>query len=201
VLAAGGSARLGACKALVPLAGSTPLALLLRAGASLDARSPLVVTGADDAAIRAAAPPEVEVALNARWRAGRTGGVALAAALRPACDLCLAPVDVPLVPARVFEALRAAWLAAGSPPRGWLAPAVHATQPEDPSRAVLRYGHPIVVGRALLGELATSSPARPLYALRSRADPIWSIRVFAGEILDDLDTPADLARLRARCSK
>ena len=105
LLAAGGSRRLGVCKALVDLGGRTPLARLLAAGAACTGAPPLVVTGAHHDEIAAAAPPGVELVHNPRWAEGRTGGVALARVHRPGLDLVLAPVDVPLVPAAVFEAL------------------------------------------------------------------------------------------------
>jgi len=93
----------------------------------------------------------------------------------------------PLVPAAVFEALARAWLEAGAPPRGWLAPL----------RAG-RGGHPIVVGRELAAHLESSSADRPLRELRALAAPLLSLEVDAPEVLDDLDTPADLRALRER---
>jgi molybdenum cofactor cytidylyltransferase len=133
----------------------------------------------------------VALVRNPRWSEGRTGGVALAAAVRRGRDLCLAPVDVPLVPRSVFAELAHAWAKAGSPARGWLAPR-HAGRP----------GHPIVVGRALLAalveELAGFGAATPLRALRERADPLWTVEVDDAAVLDDFDTQADLAGLRAR---
>src|SRR5215207_3308703 len=98
-----------------PLARSTPLALLARAAALLPDRPGLVVAGQDHDAIAAALPAGFELARNEDWAGGRTGSVALARGLRPSCDLCLAPVDVPLVPERVFAALAACWRAQGSP--------------------------------------------------------------------------------------
>ena len=202
ILAAGASRRLGTCKALVALTPETPLALLVRAGACLDGDAPLVIAGADHAAIAAAAPRAAEVAFNAAWPTGRTSTVALAQRLRAGRDLCLAPVDVPLVPARVFAGLRDAWLAAGSPPRGWLAPRLappladrRGGRSDAPAGL---FGHPVVVGRELALSLAARDPRDPLSRLRAAADPLWSIEVDAPEILDDLDTPEDLARLRAR---
>ncbi len=189
VLAAGASRRLGRCKALVPLGGRTPLERLLEAGRALDGAPPLVVAGADWDAIRAAAPAGVEVAHNETWERGRTGTVALAARLRPGLDLVLAPVDVPLVGVEVFAALERAWAERGAPARGWLAPA--AGSPPRP-------GHPVVVGRELVGEAAAMAPDEPLRTLRARAEPLWMVAVATEAVLDDLDTPADLARLAAR---
>jgi CTP:molybdopterin cytidylyltransferase MocA len=188
ILAGGASSRLGTCKALVDLAGATPLARLLAAGSDLGAARPLVITGLHHAAIAAAAPAEAEVACNEHWRAGRTGSVQLAARLRPGLALCLAPVDVPRVPRAVFQSLLGAWLAAGAPALGWLAPCV-----EGPPA---RHGHPVVIGPELLELLLSSPPDEPLRAWRARARPCLSVPVPGREVLEGLDTPADLERLR-----
>lgn len=193
ILAAGESARLSRCKALVPITPRNPLELLVQAGACCAGAPPLVVTGADHREIAAAAPPGVELLHNPAWREGRTGGVRLAALARPELDLCLAPVDVPLVPSEVFEALLARWLQAGSPARGWLEPC-RVPGPGRPPAG----GHPVLVGRSLLGELCRISPAAPLRVLRERAEPRIRLEVESPAVLDDLDAPADLERLRAR---
>lgn len=189
ILAAGASARLGEPKVLARIAGRMVLEHLLAAGADLDDTAPLVVTGADHDAIAAAVPAGVELLRNERWADGRTGGVLRAAARRAGRDLVLAPADVPLVSRAVFGALADAWEAAGSPARGWLAP-----------RAGDRHGHPIVVGRALLADLAEAGAGSPLRRLRAAADPLLDVPVDDPAVLDDLDTPADLAALRARAS-
>ncbi|MFO1010080.1 MAG: NTP transferase domain-containing protein [Planctomycetota bacterium] len=200
ILAAGASERLGACKALVELGraldGSvaTPLALLTARGrAAWDGARPLVVAGKHHAAIAAALPADVECVENLAWARGRTGGIALAAARRAGCDLCLAPVDVPLVSAEVFRALRAVWIAEGAPARGFLAPAC-STGPR-PGR---RFGHPIVVGRELALELARFEPDQPLSELRALARPLLAVDVEDPSVLDDLDDASDLERLRAK---
>jgi CTP:molybdopterin cytidylyltransferase MocA len=117
------------------------------------------------------------------------GSVCLAAAARPGRDLCLAPVDVPLVPGSVFAALRAEWQRLGAPPHGWLAPALET--PEG-----LRHGHPVIVGRALVAGGKDFPPDEPLRVLRGRASPLRALACGEPAILDDLDTPADLTRLR-----
>jgi CTP:molybdopterin cytidylyltransferase MocA len=191
ILAAGASERLGECKALVAIGATTPLSSLLDAGAVFDARDgldvapPLVIAGAHFDAIRAAAPKSCEVVFNPDWELGRTSGVALASRLRPDRDLCLAPVDVPLVPRRVFEHLARAWDGALTPAEGWLAP-----------RFRDRFGHPIVAGRGLLRRLSELPAGAPLRSLRALARPMLSIAVDCERVLDDLDTPSDLARLR-----
>jgi CTP:molybdopterin cytidylyltransferase MocA len=97
---------------------------------------------------------------------------------------------VPRVPAAVFSALAEAWRAAGAPARGWLAPCVE-------TEAGVRFGHPVVLGRALAAELKDFPPAASLRELRNRASPWLRVLVSSGTILEDLDTPDDLARLRS----
>jgi CTP:molybdopterin cytidylyltransferase MocA len=194
ILAAGESRRLGQCKALVPIAPECPLELLVRAGACLDDAPPLVIAGADRDAIARALPSGAEIAFNPQWAASRTAGVRVAAELRPGFDLCVAPVDVPLVPSAVFESLLAAWRERGAPSRGWLAPSY--APPSAPEN--LSHGHPIVIGHDLAPALAALEPDAPLRALRAMADPVWSVAVLDDAILDDLDTPEDLARMRAK---
>ncbi len=185
VLAAGASTRLGRCKALVPLAGRTPLERLLAAGCGLPGPA-LVISGAHHARILAAAPEQVEVLENPNWRAGRSGGLALAQAARDGRDLLVAPVDCPRVPRALVEALVGEWLERGAPARGWLGP-----------RHAGRHGHPIVLGRDLARTLRQLPPAASLRDLRGRADPLWALDTEFAESLDDLDTAQDLARIEA----
>lgn len=190
VLAAGASRRLGEPKALARLsevAGDTALARLLRAAAHV-ATDLVVVTGCHHVEIeRYHAELELpgHVLHNPAWEHGRTGGLALAAAARPGADLCVAPVDVPLVPGAVFEALAAAWAARGAPASGWLAP-----------RHSGAYGHPVWIGRALANRLGELEPGADLRRLRAWAEPRFGVTVDSPRVLDDLDTPLDLARLR-----
>lgn len=190
LLAAGASRRLGEPKALARIGGRTVLERLLAAGAGLDAAPPILVTGAHHAELAAAAPPGLELLHNPRWSAGRTGGLALAMALRPGRDLCIAPADTPLVAAATFAALAAAWEAAGAPANGWLSP-----------RHAGRHGHPVLIGAGLAAGLPSLPPDEPLRTLRDRAAPLFDLEVPDPAVLDDLDTPTDLERLRARVER
>jgi CTP:molybdopterin cytidylyltransferase MocA len=189
ILAAGESRRLGECKALVELGGRTVLERLLAAGACCDGAVPLIVTGAHHDEIAARVHARCELAHNASWRDGRTGSALTAARARPELDLVLAPVDVPLVPAQVFDALVERWLAIGSPARGWLAPRLGPSGP---------FGHPVVIGRELARELELLAPGAPLRELRARAATLEWVETDSPAILDDLDGPDDLERLRER---
>jgi len=193
ILAAGASSRLGECKALASIGGRTALEHLLAAAEGVFEGPAVVVTGAHHAEIQGSVldlADAVEVRHNPDWSAGRLGGLRLGWEARRGRDLCLAPVDCPLVPARVFEELARAWLAEGSPPRGWLAPR-HGTG------SAARHGHPLFLGRELEGELAGWAPDRSLRELRRIAGPVLGHPVEAPEVLFDLDTPSDLAALRA----
>ncbi len=193
ILAAGASERLGECKALVDLGGHSAVARLIRAARDARAEEICVVSGAHHERIAAELErePRVQLLYNEGWRAGRSGSLALAATALPGRALLIAPVDVPLVSGEVFECLLRAWAEAGDPPRGWLAPYV------EPGR---RHGHPLILGRELAAKLPAAEPWAPLRLLRTLADPLWGLRVIDPAILDDLDTPADLARLRLRLS-
>lgn len=193
ILAAGASSRLGRPKALAEIGGRSVLEHLACAGRGVDAGRTWVVLGHGAEAIAPHLPPGCTRLDNPAWSAGRTGGVSLAHRALPGRALMLAPADVPLVPARVFEALAREWERLGEPGLGWLAPWL-----AGPSART--YGHPVVVGPALLDALEGLPPQAPLRELRERALPLAGLEVFDPEILDDLDTPDDLERLRNRCS-
>ncbi len=185
VLAAGESRRLGEPKALAQLGPRCALEHLLSALAVVDP-SPLVITGAHDSEIRARLGSLADCLANPHWSEGRTSGVLLARATLPSRDLLIAPVDVPLVAAATVAHLAQAWHAAGEPELGWLAPRLGEQGP---------FGHPVIVGRTLL---ATLEDGKELRSLRERAQPLEFLAVADPAIVDDLDTPADLARLRRR---
>lgn len=191
ILAAGASERLGTCKALADLGGTSALAALCANGAALGPAPILVVVGAHAREIAAALPAGCEACPNPDWSSGRTSSVRAAIRARRGLDLCFAPVDVPLVPAAVFAALAHAWRAAGAPAQGWLAPWVA-------QGTLRRHGHPVLLGRELCEAILEAPGRAALKEFRSRARPLLGIEVRSPEILDDLDTPADLAEMRRR---
>lgn len=196
ILAAGASQRLGQPKGAADLLGGRALELLqrsARAGAGADAER-CVVTGAHAARVAALIGVGFHRVHCESWAAGRTGSLAAAAAAYPGRDLCVAPVDVPCVPPKIFRALWSAWAAAGAPARGWLAPKLNYGQKRSAARE--RYGHPLILGRELAAELPNSHPDRPLRDWRHRSTPLLSVPVDAAAVLDDLDTPSDLRQLR-----
>lgn len=195
LLAAGASRRLGQPKALAELPQGTPLARLSRAATEAAGRPPTLVTGAHHAELCAAAedlPPAFRplICHNPVWERGRTGSLISAAREIGPTDLCVLPIDHPRISSGLLERLFSEWRVQGAPARGWLAPA-HGSPPVP--------GHPIVIGRALVGLLLedpTPWQARPLFELRSQADPLWLLPVDDPTILENLDLPEDLAALR-----
>lgn len=207
ILAGGASSRLGEPKALVNIGGLRVLERMLKAisdGIDGPAPVPLVVTGAHHGPIMeflSASSLDVEVVENTGWSAGRTSSVQAAALRRPARDLLLWPADVPLVPPRVLSFMGAQWRALGAPPMGWLAPSFEDHGQPQGVQPVPRYGHPIVIGKALAGRVHAMLPDEPLRSLRASADPLRAVPVEEASVLDDLDTAADLARLRDRVAR
>ena len=189
ILAAGASSRLGEPKALVELGGSSPMRRLFAAATAACPGESLLVAGPDYQAIRDAAPSGLEVLEHASWNKGRTGSIRAAQRARPGCDLLIAPVDVPLVPREVFELLCREWAINDAPPLGWLAPGILRDDRVVP-------GHPILLGRELAARLESFDADTPLRKLRDQASPLWCVRCATESILDDLDTPLDLKKLR-----
>ena len=182
LLAAGEGSRLGQPKALVELEGRTlgeRGVALLRAGG---ADPVLVVTGA--------APVEIDGARavhNPDWRSGM--GSSLVAGLRALGETgsgaaVIALADQPLVGAEAVRRLIAAYRAGAS-----VAVAAYAGKPRNP----------VLIARehwAAVTELAAGDTgARPF--LRARPDLVTLVECGDTGSPDDVDTPEDLARVRA----
>jgi nicotine blue oxidoreductase len=179
LLAAGEGSRLGGPKALVELAGTRLVERgveLLRAGGT----APLVVvTGAVDVAL-----PGVTTVHNPDWRSGMGSSLAAGLAALPAsCDAAvIALVDQPLVTPAVVQRLVAAYLAGAG-----VAVASYGGRPRNP--VLLARDHWPGVLSLATGDVG----ARPY--LRAHPDLVTAVE--CGDIgrPDDIDTPADLARV------
>ena len=182
LLAAGEGSRLGQPKALVELGGQTLAERgvgLLRGGGA----DPLVV-------VTGAAPAEIEGARtvhNPDWRSGM--GSSLAAGLRALDETgsgaaVIALADQPLVGAEAVRRLIAAYQAGAS-----VAVAAYAGKPRNP----------VLIARehwAAVTELAArDAGARPF--LRAHPELVTLVECDGTGSPDDVDTPEDLARVRA----
>jgi nicotine blue oxidoreductase len=184
LLAAGGGSRLGRPKALVELDGRTLAqrgADLLRAGG---ADPVLVVTGAAPLEL-----PGTHIVHNEQWRTGM--GSSLRAALRALDDhahaaaAVVALADQPLVGAEAVSRLITAYRGGAS-----VAVAAYEGKPRNPV-LIAREHWPEVITLA-----AGDQGARAF--LRARPDLVTLIECGDTGSPDDIDTAADLARVRAR---
>jgi molybdenum cofactor cytidylyltransferase len=144
ILAAGGSARLGRPKQLLPFGGGTLLSRAARCALDAGCGPLVVVLGADAARMSAELPEGAEVVVNERWRCGigtsiRAGVTALERRREPPDGALLMLCDQPLLEPADLAGLVRAWSESG-------APAVASGYAGD-------IGTPAVFGRILFPEL------------------------------------------------
>jgi CTP:molybdopterin cytidylyltransferase MocA len=185
LLAAGEGSRLGQPKALVRLGGQTLAqrgVALLRAGG---AGPVLVVTGAAPVAI-----PEVRIVHNPDWRSGM--GSSLAAGLRALTEAeaetgaaVIALADQPLIGPEAVRRLIAAYRDAGAD----VAVAAYGGKPRNPVLIARRHWI------AVIEQLGGDTGARPF--LRAHPELVTLVECGDTGSPDDVDTPEDLARVRA----
>ncbi|HET7697719.1 MAG TPA: nucleotidyltransferase family protein [Vicinamibacterales bacterium] len=187
VLAAGASSRMGRAKALLPIGDRTFVRTILESLREGGVTEAVVVIRQGDTAIEAevAAAGFGRAVVNPRAADGQlTSLVAgLDAVDGPDVSAALVTlVDVPLVTARTIRGLctRAAASAAA------VIRAVHHG----------RHGHPVIVKRELFAALRAADPAvgaKPIL----RAAAIEDVEVDDPGVIEDVDTPADYARVIA----
>ena len=186
LLAAGESRRMGQCKQLLPLGERTALARNLETLLAAGVVAVVVVVGPNGAAVAAAARRyPVQVALNPAQGSDMAASLRIGLAALPATasHVVVALCDHPLVAATTVATLLA-------------------IQQQLPAAIVVptcagRKGHPLILPRALLAEIAHFPTLRDL--LRGHAAAVHLVEVTDESVILDMDTPEDYARLLQRC--
>ncbi len=181
ILAAGESRRMGAPKPLRNLAGKRLLEhILTNTFLSRDSVHPVVVLGHEADRVRRSVPPGVVCIENREYEKGRLSSVqcGLRALPGPVEGAFIWPVDCPLVPGDVLEALTESF-----------------TSPESicvPSYD-LRRGHPPLIGAAFFQEIESMGPDESLRELYStHSENLQHVIVDSEAILHNLNTPDEL---------
>jgi CTP:molybdopterin cytidylyltransferase MocA len=195
VLAAGASTRMGTVKAALALTGGdTFLSRLLRTLLIAGLPDIVVVTGAADAAVRAAAGRirrPVRFEYNDRWAAGQL--TSLIAGLRERQGdrlegVLVTLVDAPLVSVATVTSVLQTW-------RRQRAPIVR------PARGS-QHGHPVIFDCAVFAELRTADPQVGAKAVvRRRANDIVNAPIDDPGAYVDIDTPDEYRDVLSRLQR
>ncbi len=188
VLAAGESSRIGADKALLRFHGRTFLETILQTLRDAGLKRIAVVLGHHAEEIQRALDLEnIEVVINPDYRRGQTSSLqagleALAGTEIEAVVLCL--VDHPAVAVETIRQLIAAFQQSGAPV---VVPTYKGQR-----------GHPVVIGRALFGELSVLNAGDGANAvIRKYRDQTQFLPVEDDGILLDVDDPESYRRLNS----
>lgn len=203
VLAAGSGSRFGMPKALVSFGEETCLTLAVGNfyAAGIDRIAIVIGAEADrvrgDAMERMGRFPEaretpIEWVINRDYEEGRTGSIALGLGSAPASSrgALIHAVDFPLVRAKTFRALAAAFHAGEMPAELIFVP-----------RQGGRRGHPVLMGRSVWPEVAALGPDDPLRGV-VHADPgrIREVEVDDPGIHFNMNHPEDYGRVATALS-
>jgi molybdenum cofactor cytidylyltransferase len=186
VLAAGTSTRMGACKQLLPLGKQTVVEVVV-AGLVDRLEQVFVVLGHRAEEVRLAlANSRVECVYNPAYASGMLSSVkqGLRAAARAESYLiCLG--DQPGISGETIDAMLKAGKRSG---KGIVVPSYHG-----------RKGHPILIRRTYRSEILSLDETRGLNVVtRGHPEDTLIVPVADGQILCDMDTPADYRREQAR---
>lgn len=190
VPAAGGSARMGAPKLLLPIGGQSIMARVLSAWTASRATRTIVVVRPDDARLAAICRAcDVDVVVPSAAPVDMKQSVQLAieqiaATYRPrASDAwLLAPADMPWLKPAAIDAVVAAY------------------DPGNPCAVAPtfagRRGHPLLLPWQVASDVARLQAGAGVNSIAARM-PVCDVPWPDASILQDLDTPADVARLEA----
>lgn len=186
VLAAGGSSRLAPRNKLLELVGGQAIVARVVGAAIASGANPVVaVTGFDAARIAAALEGQnVAVARNPAFAEGLSGSLRTGLKALPAdCDGTLVLLgDMPAIDGSVLDALMAAFAATDA-----ICVPVHQGQ----------RGNPILWGATYFAEMMTlTGDVGAKQLLARHEDRVIDVPVASSGIFADVDTPADLARLK-----
>jgi molybdenum cofactor cytidylyltransferase len=181
ILAGGAGRRFGGGKLLADLAGAPVIRRVAERVAAADFAEMLVVTGAEDARIRAALEGVACRILHAAdWDEGMaaTLRLGLSALIPETRGVCVFLGDMPLVPVELCPELIAAAEQAG-----------YAARP----RCEGLPGHPVAFARAAFAELAQLKGDQGATALLKARVNVAYVETAERGALIDIDSPADLA--------
>lgn len=186
ILAAGGSARMGQSKQLLPIDGQPMVRQVTAAVCAADLAQVVVVTGAQAEGVsKALAGLPVEVVVNEAWAEGlsRSVGVGLRA-LRPEIQAALMVLaDQPALTAELLNSLAARYRTTGA---AIVVPVYQG-----------RRGNPVLFDRSLFGELLAVEGDRGGRVLLARhGSRIEQVEVDSPAVLLDIDTRADYEKAR-----
>lgn len=186
VLAAGGSSRLAPRNKLLELVGGQAIVARVVGAAIASGANPVVaVTGFDAARIAAALEGQnVAVAHNPAFAEGLSGSLRTGLKALPAdCDGTLVLLgDMPAIDGSVLDALMAAFAATDA-----ICVPVYQGQ----------RGNPILWGATYFAEMMTlTGDVGAKQLLARHEDRVIDVPVASSGIFADVDTPADLARLK-----
>ena len=195
VLAAGRSTRMGRAKALLPLAhGETFLSRVVHTLHDAEVDDIVVVVGHEPDAIVAdfeRRPIPVRFAINHDFDAGQLTSLlaGLRVVDRPGVVAALVTlVDVPLVAASTVRAVVDRY-------RRTRAPIVRPVRDG-------RHGRPVLIDRALFGELRAADPAHGSKAVvRAHASAAGDVELDDEGAFRDVDTPEEYARMLAELGR